>query len=115
MREKRKRRKEEKRERGEGEKREKERERVRERERAQEEVVIWKGSSEFHLKLIGNDRQKHRFTGVQTLINYFSAALSLSLPCVTKAMLQSTQRAKPSFTNSSAMLPAYVKQRHAYM
>ena len=61
--------------------------------------------------LVGNGRHKYRLT----LITHFSAALSLSLPWVTKAMLQSTQRAKPSFTNSSAMLPAYthMKYKHA--
>ena len=35
-----------------------------------------------------------------------SAALSFSFPLVTTPMLQSTQRANPSFSSSSAMLPA---------
>lgn len=38
---------------------------------------------------------------------HFSAALSLSAPWVTTPMLQSTQRANPSLSSSSAMLPFY--------
>lgn len=46
---------------------------------------------------------------------YFSAALSFSFPLVTKAMLQSTHRANPSFTSSSAMLPACGKHNNIIM
>lgn len=45
--------------------------------------------------------------GCVCLVCYLSAARSLSAPWVTTPMLQSTQRANPSLSSSSAMLPFY--------